>query len=81
MIKSLLLTVSLKLLLKMAGITRRLSSHIARHTFARMAIDKINNPMITMELLGHANLEVHQNYLKDIRKDDVLDQATDDIFS
>jgi integrase/recombinase XerD len=64
----------------LAGITKPLSSHIARHTFARMAIDKINNPMVTMELLGHASLAVHQAYLNDIRKDDVLDAAADDIF-
>jgi len=64
----------------MAGITKPLTSHIARHTFARMAIDKINNPMITMELLGHSSLAVHQAYLNDLRKDDVLDAAADDIF-
>jgi integrase len=64
----------------MAGIQKPLSSHIARHTFARMAIDKINNPMVTMELLGHSSLAVHQQYLNDIRKEDVLDQAADDIF-
>lgn len=68
---------------KIAGkisLNKPLSTHIARHTFARLAIDKINNPMITMELLGHSSLTVHQQYLKDIRKDDVLDQATDEIF-
>lgn len=70
----------LKIIAKMAGIDKPLSSHIARHTFARMAIDKINNPMVTMELLGHSSLAVHQNYLNDIRKDDELDQAADDIF-
>lgn len=62
-------------------ITKPLSSHIARHTFARMAIDKINNPMVTMELLGHSSLAIHQAYLNDIRKDDVLDAAADDIFN
>ncbi|MBB6126984.1 tyrosine-type recombinase/integrase [Mucilaginibacter lappiensis] len=70
----------LKILAEKAGINKPLSSHIARHTFARMAIDKINNPMVTMELLGHASLAVHQQYLNDIRKEDVLDQAADDIF-
>jgi integrase len=49
-----------------AGIDKPLSSHIARHTFARMAIDKVNNPMITMSLLGHTSLAVHQQYLKDV---------------
>lgn len=71
---------NLKKIAKLVGITKPLSTHIARHTFARMAIDKINNPMITMELLGHSSLAIHQGYLNDIRKDDVLDQAADDIF-
>lgn len=71
----------LKLIAKLAEITKPLSSHIARHTYARMAIDKINNPMITMELLGHSDLKVHQGYLNDIRKDDELDKANDDIFN
>lgn len=65
---------------KLAGLKKPLSSHIARHTFARMAIDKINNPMVTMDLLGHSSLAVHQGYLNDIRQDDVLDNATDKIF-
>ena len=71
----------LKTLAEMAGIDKPLSSHIARHTFARMAIDKINNPMITMELLGHSSLAIHQVYLNDLRKDEELDRAADDIFS
>lgn len=70
----------LKVLAVMAGIKKPLSSHIARHTYARMAIDKIKNPMITMELLGHSNLNIHQGYLNDIRKTDELDDANDDIF-
>lgn len=70
----------LKVLTQMAEINKPLSSDIARHTYARMAIDKINNPLITMELLGHSDLKVHQGYLNDIRKDDELDKANDDIF-
>jgi integrase/recombinase XerD len=72
---------NLKVLAVMAGIKKPLSSHIAKHTFARMAIEKISNPMVTMELLGHATLAVHQQYLNDIRKDDALDKAADDIFN
>lgn len=70
----------LKKIAKLAKIDKPLSSHIARHTYARMAIDKINNPMITMELLGHSSLAMHQTYLNDLRKDDELDKANDDIF-
>jgi site-specific recombinase XerD len=71
---------NLKVLAAMAGINKPLSSHIARHTYARMAIDKIKNPMITMDLLGHSSLTIHQGYLNDIKKTDELDDANDDIF-
>jgi len=70
-----------KIVAEKAGIDKHISSHIARHTFARMAIDKVNNPMLSMDLLGHKSLAVHQAYLNDIRKDDILDAAADDIFS
>jgi integrase/recombinase XerD len=71
----------LKKIAAMANIDKPISTHIARHTYARMAIDKINNPMVTMDLLGHTSLAVHQAYLNDIRRDDVLDQANDEIFN
>ena len=71
----------LKKLAVLANIDKPLTTHIARHTFARMAIDKINNPMVTMELLGHSSLAVHQVYLNDIRRDDLLDKANDEIFN
>ena len=70
----------LKVIAGMAGISKPLSSHVARHTFARMAIDKINNPMITMELLGHTSVAIHQQYLNEIRQEELLDQMTDEIF-
>jgi len=71
----------LKRIAKLAEIDKPLSSHIARHTYARMAINKVSNPMQSMELLGHSTLAIHQGYLADIRKDDELDDLNDDIFS
>jgi integrase/recombinase XerD len=71
---------NLKKLSGMADIEKPASSHLARHIYTKKAIGKINNPMITMELLGHKSLAVHQGYLNDIRRDDVLDQANQDIF-
>lgn len=70
----------IKKIMKLAGIDKNISTHNARHTFARMALDKVSNPMLSMDLLGHKSLAVHQSYLNDIRKDDVLDAAADDIF-
>jgi integrase/recombinase XerD len=71
---------NLKILSEIAKIEKKASSHLARHIYTKKAIGKINNPMVTMELLGHKSLAVHQGYLNDIRRDDVLDQANEDIF-
>jgi len=71
---------NLKKLAFMAGITKKATSHIARHTFSRLAIDVVKNPMQSMDLVGHSSLAVHQIYLNDLRKDDELDQLTDEIF-
>jgi integrase/recombinase XerD len=70
----------IKKIMALIGINKKISTHNARHTFARMAVDKVSNPMLSMDLLGHKSLAVHQQYLNDIRKDDVLDAAADDIF-
>jgi hypothetical protein len=45
-----------------------------------MAIDKIKNPMVTMELFGAHKRAVHQQYLNDIRNEELLDKAADDIL-
>ncbi len=70
----------LKVLAKMAGIEKKASTHLARHIFTKRAGDTIKNPMVTMELLGHKSLAVHQQYLKDVLNDDMLDEAADEIF-
>lgn len=71
----------LKIIAAKAGITKKVSPHIARHTFAKMAIDKIQDTNITMDLLGHSSLAVHQAYIREISRTEELDDAADNIFS
>jgi integrase/recombinase XerD len=71
----------LKFIAKEAGIDKTISTHIARHTFAKMAIDKIRDTNVTMDLLGHTNMKVHEAYIRSISQSDQLDSAADDIFS
>ncbi|AMQ00976.1 phage integrase [Pedobacter cryoconitis] len=71
---------NLKPISKLAGVKKNVSSHMAKHTYAKFADVAIKNPMLTMPLLGHSSLAVHQKYLEDIRKDDELDDAADLIF-
>lgn len=71
---------NLKVIAEKAGIKKTVSSHIARHTFAKMALDKIKNTNISMDLLGHSSLKVHEAYVRSITQSDKLDEAADDIF-
>lgn len=70
----------LKKLVKLAGVNKSVSTHWAKHTYAKFADVAIKNPMLTMPLLGHSSLAVHQKYLEEIRQDDELDNAADLIF-
>ncbi|WP_285011319.1 tyrosine-type recombinase/integrase [Pedobacter faecalis] len=63
-----------------SGIDKKITTHIARHTYSKMAFAKIKNPLITMGLLGHTSLKVHQEYIQDIMKSDELDAADDMVF-
>ena len=63
-----------------AGITKSVTIHIARHTFAKIAIDHIKDPNLTMDLLGHGSLQVHQAYIRSISQSDTLDKAVNGFF-
>jgi integrase/recombinase XerD len=70
----------LKKIAQLAGLKKQISSHWAKHTYAKFADSAIKNPMLTMPLLGHSSLAIHQRYLEDIRRDDELDDAADLVF-
>lgn len=71
----------IKTIAKDAGITKSISTHIARHTFAKMAIEKVKDLNLSMDLIGHSNLKEHQIYIREISETEDLDNAADDIFS
>ena len=65
---------------RLAEIDKRLSIHVARHTFGKLTIDKVKNPRLSMELMGHSTLSAHQTYVLDIQDDEELDSAADEIL-
>lgn len=71
----------LKIIAKKASISKNVSFHIARHTFSRMVGEKIKDFNISMDLIGHSNMEEHELYMRELSQDDELDNAADDIFS
>jgi len=76
------LNAGLKIIAKeKAGLTKNVSFHIARHIFAKMAIDKVKDFNLSMDLVGHSNIEEHERYIRELSQDEELDNAADDIFS
>ncbi len=77
----------LKKIAKRAGITKPLTTHAARHYFAKKALDMVrrmnfeNATNVSMGLLGHSDLKEHELYVKEILADDLLDDAADSIFN
>lgn len=74
------ININLKKIATMLDINKNITTHIARHTFAKIAFDTVKNIRISQELIGHKSLKVHQEYIKDLENTDELDQAADDVF-
>ncbi len=74
-----LITYHLAKLETLLGFTKKLRSHMARHTFADQADKKITDKRKISEMLGHRDFKTTQIYLSDLR-DDELDVAADAVF-
>lgn len=78
--KTAILNKNLKKIAEIAKINKRLTTHVARHTFASIA-DQHNLPLTTIQnLLGHSSPSQTDNYLKAIRKSSDLDDAVRGLF-
>ncbi len=58
-----------------AGIPKRLTCHISRHTFADIARKKKLSTQVISELLGHSSIAITQQYFGSGFDDDTLDAA------
>ena len=66
---------------KAAGITKHVTSHVGRHTFATWALSHGVPIEIVSEMLGHTNIETTQIYAKILAKDvDAQFERLDGLF-
>lgn len=70
----------LKEVAAMAGITKNVSTHIARHSFARHALKATHDVYVVSKALGHSSLRVTEEYLESL-DDGAVDQAINLTFS
>jgi site-specific recombinase XerD len=61
------------------GINKKLSFHIARHSFADIARTKTDNIYDLSKTLGHHSISVTQAYLADF-DNDAVDDTIDKVF-
>lgn len=63
------------------GITKTITTHIARHSFASIADQQLGGDMKTLQgLLGHSSREMTEIYIRDVRRIDDLDDAADKVI-
>jgi integrase len=78
--KTVIINKYLKKIATQAGITKNISTHIARHTFASM-MDRSGMSITNMQhLLGHSSASITDSYIRDLRKSDELDDIVDGMF-
>jgi site-specific recombinase XerD len=77
--KTELVNKALKRVAKKAGIELNLSTHIARHSFANLADERVADKRKISAALGHSKFATTEIYLKELRQSDVND-AMDAVF-
>ncbi len=53
----------LKFIAKQVNIKKRLTFHIARHTFGTMLANKTGDPYLIKDLMGHSNIKMSMEYI------------------
>lgn len=64
---------SLKTIERTLGLGIRLTTHVARHTFAHLADRAIGDPRAVSAALGHTNFSTTEVYLADLNADQIND--------
>lgn len=79
--KTALVNNNLKKVATKLKIKKKISSHVARHTFAYLAAEKGISLVMIKDMLGHEDIKTTEIYLRDLRKFDRLNDQVKDLFS
>lgn len=70
------ININLKKVAKKAEIPIKLTTHVARHTFARLADSKVADKRKISAALGHSKFSTTEEYLEDLRMSDLDDDMS-----
>ena len=77
--KNVLINKYLNKIAKQAGINKKISFHVSRHSFAKIAKDKNVDNNHLKNLLGHSNLRITEGYMGNFATEET-DKVMDSIF-
>lgn len=77
--KTSLINNNLKTIAHLCEIDKKITTHIARHTFASIAAGKTKDIRVVSKLLGHSNVSTTQTYIASLN-DKEMDSAIDTIY-
>ena len=77
--KTTIVNINLKKLAERTNLNKKLSSHIARHSFADIARKKGMNLYDISKALGHSSLSITEQYLSNF-DDNSVDDAMENLF-
>lgn len=78
--KTAIINNDLKVVAAIAGIDKRVTTHIARHTFATWALKRNIPSHQIKDLLNHSKFSTTEDYIRELKKDDELSDAARTIF-
>lgn len=78
--KTVMINNSLKVIAKLCGIDKKLTSHVARHTFAYLADKSGLGSKRIQDLLLHSDLKTTERYINELNNSDTLDSAFDEFM-
>lgn len=65
---------------KAAGISKHLTTHTARHTFAYLASKQGIPVTVIQHALNHSSVATTYKYIQSLREDEDIDEAVVDLF-